>query len=377
MPVDPKKYYLFLDGFRGIAVFWIILHHVFVFFDPKTVLGPLFAPLSKFAAVGVFGVDMFFVISGFLITGLLLEDLNKGKIRFKRFYSRRFLKIIPQYVLIVILGLILMLVYSPGVFGVSEQYHPLEHIWIYFVFIQNYFTSQLPALAHLWTLAVEEQFYAVYPLLLLGVSLLLKDPHEKRVLLITICLLLMIMGNLSRYDQLAEILRSHKTFFFFQETHFHFDGLVFGILIKLIEPYLSGMIGIARKILSWGCLISSLGIYYIFIQKGIDVMFWPTLGLAYLAPGLLLISALTDDLGLVQHTTGNQAFRWVGRSSYAIYLWHYILIFLFLENFKKPVVLNVILAYIAITVFVGFLSTVTIERYFLNFRRLLDNEKMV
>ncbi len=93
--ISSKKYYLFLDGFRAIAVLWVILSHILIFFDLSPNLGVLFIPFVKIAAVGVFGVDIFFVISGFLITGLLLEDLDSGKIRIKKFYFRRFLKIVP------------------------------------------------------------------------------------------------------------------------------------------------------------------------------------------------------------------------------------------------------------------------------------------
>jgi len=371
--IDSRKYYLFLDGFRGIAVLGVIFGHIFGFFDLHAILGALFVPFSKLAAVGTFGVDMFFVISGFLITGLLLDDLENGKIRIKRFYFRRFLKIIPQYTLTVIAGLILMLVYHIQGFGQAENYNPFHNIWINFVFLQNYYDSiQLPTLAHLWTIAVEEQFYFIYPLILISISLLLKGSYQRRVVLTAICIILLIIGNLCRYDEISAIFRLKGGTFAFQKTHFHFDGLVFGILIKLIEPYLYRINGTLKKLFSFACFIGALAIYLMFIVNGVNVFFWPTFGLAYLAPGLLIISALIDESSFIKYFEENQALRWVGRSSYGIYLWHYILLFFFLANCKQPILLNVIITYVITTILIGFLSTVTVERYFLSFRSILD-----
>ncbi len=359
-----------MDGFRAIAVLWIILHHIFVFFDLRPILGSLMVPFSKFAAVGVFGVDIFFVISGFLITGLLLEDFDNGKIRIRRFYMRRFLKIIPQYTLTVIAGLALTLVYH---FGRNADYDPLHIIWINAVFIQNYCHSmQVPPLAHLWTIAVEEQFYFVYPLLLILICFIFKDTCQKRTALIIICLMLIVTENACRCAAIAEVFRKGGTFWY-QETQFHSDGLALGVLIKLIEPYLSGIAGTLKQSLCFACLTAGMAIYLVFILNGVNFLSWPTLELACLAPGLLLLSALINEDGFIQYFAENKALRWVGKNSYGIYLWHYVLLFFILANFKHPDLLNAILAYyVAGTIFLGYLSTVTVEQYFLNFRKIFD-----
>lgn len=215
--------YLFLDGFRGIAVLWILLHHLFVFIYLKQFLGVLFEPMSKFAFVGQFGVDMFFVISGFLITGLLIKELDEGRVNIKRFYCRRFFKIVPQYLLAVNIGLIITFIYNipryDGVQGLSAI-----HYWRYFLFIQNYaMMSQMSILAHTWTISVEEQFYFIFPLLLLLISTMVVKSQYRRKVLMVICVLLIILGNGWRYIYLTFI---PYQLFAYQETHFHFDGLV-------------------------------------------------------------------------------------------------------------------------------------------------------
>ncbi len=91
----------------------------------------------------------------------------------------------------------------------DAHYNPLHCVWINFVFIQNYYDSiQLPTLAHLWTIAVEEKFYLVYPLFLMLICLMLRDSYERRIALIIVCILLIILGNLCRYDFLLEMNKS-------------------------------------------------------------------------------------------------------------------------------------------------------------------------
>ena len=122
-----KVYYPFLDSFRAIAILWVMLHH-----------GMLIASFSysmpyldKLSAIGFLGVDIFFVISGFLITGLLINDLD-NKIRVKRFYVRRFFKIVPHYLTIVLIGFALL------PFNLIPEKPAFVSFASYFLFLQNY-----------------------------------------------------------------------------------------------------------------------------------------------------------------------------------------------------------------------------------------------
>jgi peptidoglycan/LPS O-acetylase OafA/YrhL len=105
-----QKYYPFLDSFRGIAILWVIFHHAVYFFSGN---GLGFLPL-KMAKLGFLGVDLFFVTSGFLITGLLMEEFFQGQLRVQRFYIRRFFKIVPHYFLTIIVALGFASFLTPG-----------------------------------------------------------------------------------------------------------------------------------------------------------------------------------------------------------------------------------------------------------------------
>src|SRR3989338_8962393 len=132
-----KTYYPFLDTFRGIAVLWVLLHHISIFFDLKLLMGKWHALVAPFAAVGYLWVDMFFVISGFLITGLLLDDLD-SRVRLKRFYVRRFFKIVPQYFLAVVVGLWLSYGFEPYFVRGLRSVDPLALPASYFLLFPNY-----------------------------------------------------------------------------------------------------------------------------------------------------------------------------------------------------------------------------------------------
>src|SRR6266571_2966218 len=131
-----------LDVLRGIAVLLVIFRHY---------------PVSKVALGGWIGVDLFFVLSGFLISGLLFSDLtSNGSIALRRFYIRRGLKIYPAFYFFLAGTSLLWPVVLPHKFLLSEVFFLqsyLPHIW-----------------QHTWSLAVEEHFYFVLPLLLLALN---------------------------------------------------------------------------------------------------------------------------------------------------------------------------------------------------------------
>lgn len=145
-----------IDGLRAAAVFAVMLFHAF----PAALPG------------GFVGVDVFFVISGYLISGILLVDLGTDRFSFRHFYARRIRRIFPALVVV------LLATYGMGWFSLyGDEYRELaKHIVAGAGFVSNwaswteagYFDQAAEAkpLLHLWSLGVEEQFYIVWPLLL-------------------------------------------------------------------------------------------------------------------------------------------------------------------------------------------------------------------
>lgn len=150
------KYKAYIDGLRAIAVLAVVIYHAF----PTVLKG------------GFIGVDIFFVISGFLISSIIFENLNSGSFSFKEFYIRRFRRIFPALIFVltfcIIFGWMILL---------PEEYQQLgKHVSAGAGFVSNlvlwseagYFdnVSDFKPLLHLWSLAVEEQFYLIWPLIL-------------------------------------------------------------------------------------------------------------------------------------------------------------------------------------------------------------------
>lgn len=159
--IDEKKqvhiYRPDIDGLRAIAILAVILFHAF----PAKLKG------------GFVGVDIFFVISGFLISSIIMRDVNEGRFSFIRFYINRIKRIFPALIFVLICCFLF------GYYALlSDEFSSLgKHIASGLGFIQNitlylesgYFdkASDLKPLLHLWSLGVEEQFYLIFPVLLM------------------------------------------------------------------------------------------------------------------------------------------------------------------------------------------------------------------
>ncbi len=358
---EQKTYYPFLDTFRGVAILWVILHHINQFFNLENFLGVYFVWFDPIANIGYLGVDIFFVISGFLITGILIEGFDRD-INIKRFYARRCFKILPQYMSALGLGIFIsygLPHFYAGPYGSQEKRAVIAS---YFFFLQNFFLH-IPVLAHTWSLAIEEHFYLFYPLLALFIFKFRRSPGSRKQWLVGILLIMifsvngvrMLLANMKIADFMLE-----------QATFYRIDALIFGCLLKIWEPDIirhrnDGKIPLgAFCFFCWGVMT-----YVYFIINGADGYIWYTYTLAYLAPGAILVAALKG----LDRFLENPLFQWVGKNSYGIYVWHYILAYPFVSlSMGYPLGLRVGL-YLALSIWIGWLSTITVERYFLNLRK--------
>jgi peptidoglycan/LPS O-acetylase OafA/YrhL len=145
-----------LDGIRGLAIIWVVLHNATAQDSPSP-RGVLYL-LTLFTHTGWIGVQLFFALSGFLITAGLL-DSQLAPHYFRDFYAKRALRILPLYYAV----LLVLLVILPRILALHAPFsnHPQASLWL---FITNWTHSAPYGFAHFWSLAVEEQFYLVWPL---------------------------------------------------------------------------------------------------------------------------------------------------------------------------------------------------------------------
>ena len=260
---------------------------------------------------GWIGVDLFFVLSGFLISGLLFkESQSRGQISLGHFFLRRGFKIYPPFWALILFTVLLELAVSKTP----------EHKWIIseLLFVQNYW--QASRWLYTWSLAVEEHFYICLPLLLL---VLLKlswnpaKPFRKIPLLFGIiaagCLLLRLKAAASgTFSTKVNLI----------PTHLRFDSLFFGVLLSYFYHYHRERFdGVAER---FGRLFVAGGICllipaFLFDQSSTPYIY--TFGYTefYLGSGLLLVGLLGCKLN-----TGalGQCVAFIGTRSYSIYLWH-------------------------------------------------------
>jgi len=209
-----------LDGVRGLAIVMVLVVH----FIGDTQPGTFFEEaLTQVTSYGAMGVDLFFVLSGFLITGILFDSRKKSAY-FKNFYMRRVLRIFPLYYAV----LLLALVGIPQIVHIEELNKAVEHqawLWTYsaniFVALKGSFEA-LPVFSHFWSLAVEEQFYLVWPL----VVFFCDGPRLKRVSLIVAAGALVLRFSM--------ILAGVNDVAVYALTPGRLDGLAMGALLSIV-----------------------------------------------------------------------------------------------------------------------------------------------
>ncbi|MBU0487678.1 MAG: acyltransferase [Bacteroidetes bacterium] len=168
MQQKSKIFFENLDGLRFIAFFMVFVFHIFMYFqvkDPSDTFDFIYKALSFRHKGGFYGVSFFFVLSGFLISYLLLSELHlRGKINVAYFYMRRILRIWPLYYFVLVLGFIGLPIFMETL---GHAFKETGNPWAFIFFVANFDAIRvIPSepLGVQWSIAVEEQFYLLWPL---------------------------------------------------------------------------------------------------------------------------------------------------------------------------------------------------------------------
>jgi peptidoglycan/LPS O-acetylase OafA/YrhL len=285
-----------LDTLRGIAVFLVLFHH----WDDCA--GLVCLPLNIARRAGWVGVDLFFVLSGFLIAGLLFNEHKKyQEIDFKRFFARRGMKIYPAFYVFLLTTILIPVVRGTSVNPRSALSEAL--------FLQNY-AGRLHQ--HTWSLAVEEHFYILLPLYLIWLG---KRGGGFKALPLHFAVISTLVLGLRVIVSLTQPfnLETHA-----YPTHLRVDSLFFGVLLSYLYHYHAECLTFIKRYV-WQSLTFGILLVAPSTLLGIDDLFMHTLGftMLYLGFGIILLAALC------LHTSQRMSFiSFVGYHSYSIYLWH-------------------------------------------------------
>jgi peptidoglycan/LPS O-acetylase OafA/YrhL len=303
-----------LDGIRGLAILIVLVHNTAWIATGSDYL--LLKVTAAITATGWTGVELFFVLSGFLITGILLDDRASPQ-PVRTFYIRRALRIMPVYYAVLFVAFVVVPLVRdvPAYTAAVGEYH-----WWYWSFLSNWegpFTDGVPGLSHLWSVAIEEQFYLLWPLAVLGLSV-----HG----LARLCIALVVATPVLRYALVASGLPSEAAYEF---TVARWDALALGALLALAIRHPAWRDELEHEIprvalVSFVALIVLVG-----VEHGLQVADIPVQvigqSLVAMLSACFIFYALKgrSDIGrVVRRLTERAPLRILGKYSYAIYLLH-------------------------------------------------------
>lgn len=327
-PYEANRRYILpgLDGLRAIAVLLVIVYH----FWPTVLPG------------GMIGVDIFFVISGFLITSLLLrEGALNGRIALGSFWVRRARRLLPAIALmILVLGPVSLIVGGDIQVNLGRQLlgaATFSSNWISIFAGNDYFAQTSPELfTNFWSLAVEEQFYVLWPLLIVASGLLLgrRWRHFSTI---------MVLGILASLGVAAFLLMNGtpiSRIYYGTDTHLY--GLLLGALLAFARPWSLyppmgkkalyrvaqpfGLIAFTRVMVSWLSLFALIPYAILVPESAPGAIPWGLFGASLLALGVIqgmLPDMLAGASEALRRLLNFAPLRWVGERSYGLYLWHW------------------------------------------------------
>jgi peptidoglycan/LPS O-acetylase OafA/YrhL len=367
-----------LDGIRGLAILLVMMTH-FILIQKGSKIDVIVGAIGRF---GWCGVDLFFVLSGFLITGILYD--SKGSQRyFRNFYARRTLRIFPLYYFVVFVSLVVL----PRLGSFGEHFGHIGKTWpTYWLYLSNFaiaFTKDINhgVLALTWSLAIEEQFYLLWPLIVLSFG---------RQTLMKICGAAVAVAILSRTALVLAGPSQWLPWVPYNITICRMDGLAIGAFVALALRGPASIRSLLRpaKFALPICIIALFAI--IGYHRSMHWIGGPGQTIGYTVLGLIFATILVLTLndsgsGVARRFFTQRWLRFLGKYSYGLYLFHFpahIIIhdwvygpdqFLHIGSSRVPGQLIYIVLSFALSLAMALLSWHLLEKRFLALKRFFPS----
>ena len=359
-----KIYFPNLNGLRFIAAFLVIIHHI----EQLKWISKLDTFLGDIPFVGVIGklgVVLFFVLSGFLITYLLLaEEKTFDDISIKKFYMRRILRIWPLYFLIIILAIFILpyiKLFTLNGFDINVVHSNLAtKLILYALFLPNIVLSMIgviPYASHTWSIGTEEQFYVVWPVFM-------KYLKKNRIALMIIIIISYLLIRFFLANPISDFMPYKKIIREFWST-FNIDcmaiGGIFGILLFRNDRFLPLIKNnlIFYFSLAFVSILMIKGVYIPYIQAEFFSVFF----------GIIILNFAANEN--IKISLENKYFNYLGNISYGLYMYHPIGIMMAINlavTIGYPSNWLIYPASLIFTILIAGLSYKYFEAYFLKFK---------
>lgn len=305
------KYRPEIDGLRAIAVISVIIYHL----------------NENWLSGGFLGVDIFFVISGFLITGIIITEIQQNSFSFKQFYTRRIKRIYPAFITVMALvSFIASAIFIYNDFNQLRKTIELATAFLsnfYLGLTQGYFdlsANENPVL-HIWSLAVEEQYYLIFPLILI---LAYKKFREiKALFIITLILFFILLAtSFIPTNFYKEVLHQPNIYYL---SNLRFPELLVGSLLAIYHNF-SNKGQLSKQASNILAILSTLLLFSCLFLMNNDIAFIP--GVTLILPCIFtaLIIHTTYQNNVIKLCLSNKAIVFIGKISYSLYLYHWIFI---------------------------------------------------
>lgn len=322
-----RRYITGLDGIRAIAVIMVLAYHL---------------KLALFKS-GFLGVTVFFVLSGYLITGILISEVEEeGTIDLKNFWLRRIRRLVPAVmsmavVIIFVSAVVNRVIFTKGCKDFLASVLGFNNWWQIFNKVSYFEAAGVPSpFTHCWSLAIETQFYLIYPLILLAVYKLAKsrgNGRAKRGLLIAGVTLLLALISVILMIVLFDPQQDASRVYYGTDTRAF--SLLFGALLAILWEYrmvprrLSASVNMVLGSVSFAVLL----VMTIAINGSSN--FWYRGGqFVGTILTVLVIYTVSGRKTWLSRFLSHPVLKWIGDRSYSIYLWHYPIILLISKGIK-------------------------------------------